>query len=93
MPVIINFSITPHIIVKTDRKKNLMKGVEKLREEQNYLREEVKRLKWQEGISYKYLAEELLDMKYNSFVNFVNGYKDLGYTRTKILKGYIEDMI
>ena len=55
-----------------------MKGVEKLREEQNYLREEVKRLKWQEGISYKYLAEELLDMKYNSFVNFVHGYKDLG---------------
>ena len=46
-----------------------------MREEQNYLREEVKRLKWQEGISYKYLAEELLDMKYNSFVNFVHGYK------------------
>ena len=70
-----------------------MKGVEKMREEQNYLREEVKRLKWQEGISYKYLAEELLDMKYNSFVNFVHGYKDLGYTRTRILKGYIEDII
>ena len=47
-----------------------------MREEQKYLREQVKRLKWQEGISYKYLAEELLNMKYNSFVNFVHGYKD-----------------
>ena len=46
-----------------------------------------------EVINNKYLAEELLDMKYNSFVNFVHGYKDLGYTRTKILKKYIEDMI
>lgn len=62
-------------------------------DEQNYLREEVKRLKWQEGISYKFLAEELLDMKYNSFINFVNGYKNLGYKRIRLLKGYIEDMI
>ena len=62
-------------------------------EEQMYLREQVKRLKWQEGISYKFLAEQLLDMKYNSFVNFVNGYKNLGYERAKLLKAYIDDML
>lgn len=61
-------------------------------EEQNYLREEVKRLKWKEGINYKYIAEELLCMKYNSFINFVHGYKDLGYKRAKILKTYIDDI-
>lgn len=62
-----------------------------MKDEQNYLREETKRLKWKEGISYKYLAEELLGMKYNSFINFVHGYKDLGYARVKLLKEYIED--
>ncbi len=61
--------------------------------EQNYLREQVKRLKWQEDISYKYIAEEVLEMKYNSFVNFVNGYKDLGSERVKILRTFIEDVI
>lgn len=64
-----------------------------MKDEQNYLREQVKRLKWKEGISYKTIAEDLLDMNYNSFINFVNGYKDLGYERTIILKGYIADMI
>lgn len=61
--------------------------------EQNYLREQVKRLKWQEDISYKYIAEEVLEMKYNSFVNFVNGYKDLGSERVKILRTFIEDVM
>lgn len=64
-----------------------------MKEEQDYLREQVRRLKWQEGISYKYLAEELLDMKYNSFINFATGKKNLGYNRTKLLKGFIEDML
>lgn len=61
--------------------------------EQNYLREQVKKLKWQEDISYKYIAEEVLEMKYNSFVNFVNGYKDLGSERVKILRTFIEDVM
>ena len=62
-------------------------------EEQCYLREQVKRLKWQEGISYKLIAEDLLDMRYNSFMNFLHGYKELGYNRAKKLKGFINDMI
>ena len=61
--------------------------------EQNYLREQVKRLKWQEDISYKYIAEEVLEMKYNSFVNFVNGYKDLGSERVKILRSPILNLM
>ena len=61
--------------------------------EQEYLREQVKRLKWQEGISYKTIAEELLDMNYNSFVNFVNGYKELGYKRSRILSDFIQNIL
>lgn len=64
-----------------------------MKDEQNYLREQVKRLKWQEDISYKVIAEDLLNMKYNSFINFLHGYKDLGYDRVQILKEYIQDMM
>ena len=63
----------------------------KMNEEQNNLRLDVKKLKWQKDISYKYLAEEVLSMKYNSFINFIHGYKNLGYTRTIILKEFIKD--
>lgn len=59
-------------------------------DEQNYLREEIKRIKWQKDISYKYIANEILKMKYNSFINFVHGYKDLGYERRRILKMFID---
>ena len=61
--------------------------------EQEYLREQVKRIKWQEGITYKTIAEELLGMNYHSFMNFVHGYKELGYERRKILEAYICDML
>ena len=64
-----------------------------MEEEQEYLRDQVKRLKWKEGISFKCIAEELLGMKYNSFINFVHGYKKLGNKRVKILKEYIDNMI
>lgn len=64
-----------------------------MEELQNYLREQVKRLKWQEDIDYKTIAEELLDMNYNSFINFLHGYKRLGTERTKVLKEYIENML
>lgn len=64
-----------------------------MKDEQNYLREQVKRIKWQENISYKTIAEDLLEMNYNSFINFLHGYKDLGYERVKILKSFINDMI
>lgn len=59
---------------------------------QEDLRQAVKRIKWQEGISYKLIAEDLLDMSTNSFYNFVNGYCNLGYERSKKLEGYINDM-
>ena len=34
--------------------------------DQDFLREQVKKLKWQEDISYREIAEDLLCMKYNS---------------------------
>lgn len=36
---------------------------------QNILRKEVRRIKWEENIKYKTIAEDLLNMKYNSFIN------------------------
>lgn len=63
-----------------------------MNKEQNVLREEVKKLRWQEDVTYKSIAEDLLDMNYNSFINFLRGYKDLGYERMKILKEYIDCM-
>ena len=56
---------------------------------QDYLRLEVKCLKWQENISYKEIAENLLEMRYNSFINWLHGYKNLGRERQNILKEYI----
>lgn len=61
--------------------------------EQDYIREQCRRLKWQEEIDYKVIAEDLLDMNYNAFINFVNGYKDLGKKRMQILKDYINNML
>ncbi len=59
---------------------------------QDYLRETVKKLKWTEGITYKEIAEDLLDMKYNSFINFLHRYKNLGRTRVNILIDYINTL-
>lgn len=59
---------------------------------QNYLREEVRRLKWEEEISYKVIAQDLLDMKYNSFINWLHGYKNLSNKKINILKDFINSM-
>ena len=59
---------------------------------QNELRTEVKKLKWQEGISYKVIAEDLLELKYNSFINWLHGYKNLSSKRLKLLKEFIDTM-
>ena len=56
---------------------------------QEYLREKVKMLKWKYDVDYKFLAVEILNMNYNAFLNFVNGYKELGYARMIILNDYI----
>lgn len=61
-----------------------------MREQQDKLRDKAKELKWKKGINYKELAE-MLDMKYNSFVNFIHGYKDLGYERAVKLQGIIRE--
>lgn len=57
--------------------------------EQEILREQVKMLKWKENISYKEIAVDLLGMKYNSFINWLHGYTNLGSERMKILREYI----
>lgn len=57
--------------------------------DQEILREQVKRLKWQEDITYKMIAEDLLDMNYNSFINWLHNYTNLGYEKTQKLKDYI----
>ena len=60
---------------------------------QEFLRKECKRLKWEEEITYKEIAEDLLDMNYNAFINFLHGYKNLGEERVKILEDYIVNML
>jgi len=61
--------------------------------DQDFLREQVKKLKWQEDISYREIAEDLLCMKYNSFINWLHGYTNLGYERKKQLEEYISCMM
>lgn len=62
-------------------------------DKQNYIREQCRRLKWEEEIDYKVIAEDLLNMNYNAFINFMNGYKDLGRERLEILEDYINNML
>lgn len=57
--------------------------------EQEFLRKEVKRLKWEENISYKVIAEDLLSMNYRSFLNWLHERADLGYSKRQKLKDYI----
>lgn len=59
---------------------------------QEYLREEVRKLKWEEDISYKTIAEDLLEMNYNSFINWLRGYKNLSRKKVEQLKDYINTM-
>ncbi len=58
--------------------------------EQDFLRNQVKRLKWEANISYKEIAEELLCMNYRSFLNWLHGRSNLGYEKQKSLKEYID---
>ena len=60
---------------------------------QNYLREQVKRVKWEKDISYRTIAEELLEMNYNSFINWLHGYSNLGTNRARKLYSFIEDIL
>ena len=85
-PKTLSFPCFPLTIVKTERRKIILK-------EQDFLRDQVKRLKWQEDITYREVAEDLLGMKYNSFINWLHGYTNLGYERRKQLEEYINCMM
>jgi hypothetical protein len=62
-------------------------------EEQDFLREQVKKLKWQEDIRYKEIAEDLLDMDYHAFINWLHCRCNLGRERALLLKEYISCII
>ena len=59
---------------------------------QNILREEVKKVKWLEDITFKTIAEELLNMNYHAFINWLHGYKNLSSEKIKKLEDFINDM-
>jgi hypothetical protein len=61
--------------------------------EQEILREKAKMMKWKYDVDYRTIAEDVLGMNYNSFLNFVNGYKELGRQRGKILEDYISNYV
>lgn len=61
--------------------------------DQEFLRNNVKKLKWQDDIDYKEIAVDLLNMNVNAFYNFVKGYKELGAERSKLLYDYIVNII
>lgn len=61
--------------------------------EQDILREKAKMMKWKYDVDYRTIAEDVLGMNYNSFLNFVNGYKELGRQRSKILEDYINNYV
>lgn len=52
-----------------------------------------KRAKWQEDISYKTIAEDLLCMNYHAFINFLHGYKDLGTSKARKLEEYLTTIL
>ena len=59
---------------------------------QDILRNNTKKLKWEQNISYKILAEDLLDMDYHSFINWIHGRSNLGSMRAGILQDFIDCM-
>lgn len=61
--------------------------------DQDILRDQVKKLKWQQDISYKEIAEDLLDINYHSFINWKRGIYDLSQDRARQLEEYIYTII
>jgi hypothetical protein len=57
--------------------------------EQDFLREQVKKIKWQENISYKTIAEDLLEMDYHAFINWLHCRCNLGREKRIKLNDYI----
>lgn len=57
----------------------------------NYLREECKRLKCYQGITYKEIAE-YLEIRQDSFYSWLKGYYNLGYSKQRKLKEIISNL-
>ena len=60
---------------------------------QQQLRTQVRILKAIEGIKYKNIAEDLLDMQAGSFYNFLCQKATLSEERAQLLKDFINDAI
>ena len=61
--------------------------------DQNYLRKCVTKIKWESDIDYREIAEELLSIKYRSFLNWKKGTYNLSEEKAKILLDYVECLI
>lgn len=57
---------------------------------QDILRIDTKRIKWEYGITYKEIAEDLLDMNYRAFINWIHNRCDLSSGRASSLREYID---
>ena len=58
----------------------------------DYLRKEVKLLKALQGISYKEIAEEYLEVSYKGFLNWLNGQYEYGADKRKDLEEIVKNL-
>ena len=77
------FFITSCISVITERRDFIINN-------QEILRIDTKKLKWEQGISYKVLAEDLLEMDYHAFINWLHGRCNLGRLKAATLRDFID---
>lgn len=54
-------------------------------------RKECRRLKWEEGIAYKVMAEDWLKMNYNTFINFVHGQASISDEKIRTLNKHFDN--
>ena len=59
---------------------------------QDVLRDEVKRLRWEENITFKEISTDLLCMDYHAFINWLHSRTNLGSQRIKQLQDFINCM-
>ena len=71
----------------------MTKGERKTMIDQEFLRTQTKRLKWEYDIDYKEISLELLGMDYQAFINWVNGRCKLGRQKAILLQEYIDCII
>lgn len=61
--------------------------------DQDYLRNCVKKLKWNNDICFKEISGELLGISYHSFINWKRGEYDLSEEKARELLDYVECLI